>query len=55
MIRTAELREGEPVRGRAVENDKDLAIGLKDFADQIAKTPRPLVLPVRSVALRVRL
>ena len=55
MKRSTELREGEAIRSRAVENNKDFAVRLENFARQFTNAPSPFVLAIRSRGRRIRL
>src|SRR4051812_39365755 len=53
VVRTAKLSESEGIRGRAVENEKNLAVGFKDFPHAFAHAVRPLVFAVGNLRRRV--
>lgn len=46
MKRLTQLREGERIRGRAVEDEKDIAIGFENFANARANARGPGIFAV---------
>src|SRR5204863_6447156 len=54
VIRTAQMRERERVRGGAVEDEKDLAVLLKNLADTRDDAPSPSVVAVGNLGVSIR-